>query len=390
MAADVADLVELVDTTAGEAVLVLGALPPEGRDLDLLVRPAAEERVAAALSAAGYLRRGMQWVLFADGTAQVVDLVPTAAWSLPSTEVERLYAEARPLAARRALAEPDAVATLLVVARKLARGGALTSARRDRVAGALAIDPDAWTGASQRAPHWGLTAALATLRSAFEARGEDTEQARPPEAPWRLRARRWRRRPRIVTFSGLDGAGKTSQADALAAALTRLGYDVAIEWTRITHDRAVLDRVGLPAKRLVPRRGPVLTWLWTFVVAWANASSQRRAARRHPGAIVIHDRYTLDSAAHLRATYGADRRFRAQIALIRLLSPRPLAAFFLDVAPETAHRRKPEKYTVARLSLIADLYRAECGRLGVTRLDGERPPTVLSSEIAAAVWARLG
>ena len=381
---------DLVDAAAGEPVLVVGALPPQGRDLDLLARPAAAARLAEALRANGFEQSERQWVRFADGTAEVVDLVPVADWRLPVAESEALFARALPIAGFSALVAPAPADELLSVARKVARSGRLSDGRRARVAAAVAADPSAWETATERSASWGLPGALVRLRTTYQS--DPGSLTTPPTDPGSsLRAALWRarQRPRIVTFSGLDGAGKTSQAEALARALTALGYRAEIEWTRITHERAALDRVGLPAKQLLPRRGPALTWLWTFVVSWANGRSQRRAARGHPGAVVIHDRYTLDSAAHLRAKYGAARRFRPQVALVRWLSPRPVAAYFLDVDAATAHARKPEKYTVERLAEIADLYREECPRLGVQRLDGSRPADDIAAHVAREVWRRL-
>src|SRR5439155_25720630 len=81
----------------------------------------------------------------------------------------------------------------------------------------------------------------------------------------RLRAalHRVRSRPRrgtVITLSGLDGAGKSSQAAALCETLDRLGYDVETAWTRINWDDLIW-RIGPPLKRraalpfrLVPKR----------------------------------------------------------------------------------------------------------------------------------------
>ena len=48
------DTVELIDRATPEPVLVIGSLPPGGRDLDLLVHPAAERALAEALRANGF------------------------------------------------------------------------------------------------------------------------------------------------------------------------------------------------------------------------------------------------------------------------------------------------------------------------------------------------
>jgi thymidylate kinase len=135
----------------------------------------------------------------------------------------------------------------------------------------------------------------------------------------------------------------------------------------------------------------VLSHVWVSIVALAHASAQRRSARPHlrRGRVVICDRYSLDSAAHLRYRYGPARRFRFQTTLVNRLSPLPLRAFFLDVPPETAYARKAEQYDLHALTAQARLYREEHRRLGVKRLDGERPREDLCAEIIEEVWRGL-
>jgi thymidylate kinase len=126
-------------------------------------------------------------------------------------------------------------------------------------------------------------------------------------------------------------------------------------------------------------------------VAVANGITQRRETRSHlrKGRVVICDRYSLDSAVHLRYRYGEHRRFRLQAALVRVLSPRPVRAFLLDVPAETGLARKAEQYDLGQLARQVRLYREEHEQLGVRRLDGERPREELCAEIAREVWLAL-
>jgi thymidylate kinase len=224
----------------------------------------------------------------------------------------------------------------------------------------------------------------------------------------------------VIALSGLDGAGKSSQAAALRDTLERLGFDVTIAWTRFSWDdrlwrftlpvkralAAILrlgarggprDAGGGPAERPDPYAGDpvkrirdgsrVLTHLWTLVVALTNAGSQRRMTRPHlrRGGIVICDRYTLDSIVSLRFSYGTQYRFRLQRAVIAGLSPTPQRAYLLDVPPETAYARKREG-GLEWLAAHRALYREEHVRLGVRALDGERPREELCTEVALDVW----
>ena len=221
----------------------------------------------------------------------------------------------------------------------------------------------------------------------------------------------------VVAFSGLDGAGKSTQAELLAATLERIGVPAVVEWAKIGEDRW-LSHLGQQAKRLL---GPVhrlrvggsaldrmneeevavagrqlressrtLTELWATIATVSNAVKQRRRELAHVvvGRVMICDRSTLDSLVHLRWRYGPDREFRAQAELLRRVSPRPLRAYFLDLPADVAQARKRQDQ-LGDLEAHASLYREELTRLGVVRLDATRSPESLAAEIGLDVWSAL-
>lgn len=226
----------------------------------------------------------------------------------------------------------------------------------------------------------------------------------------------------IVAISGLDGAGKTTQAQALLAALDASGYDAVVLWQRISHNRslqwltaplrlvlrvALRMRAGsaLPpadadpffvepehrATRALRERLPVLNAAWVTIVAGVHAASVRRETLREVrrGRVVVRDRYLLDSLVHLRDKYATGHDVRLQARLIRWLTPAPLAAFYLDVGAEEAWRRKPEEYSVAELDAHRRGYLHAADTLGVHVLDGERPAPELTAVIVADVLQAL-
>ncbi len=220
----------------------------------------------------------------------------------------------------------------------------------------------------------------------------------------------------MVALSGIDGSGKSSQAQALRAALEQLGYETAVEWTPFGQN-AWLDVLGRPVKAVLRHsrrfgaveasgdtglertsgtvlreRAPAVNYVWSAVVTLANGLAQLGTIARHTrhGRIVVYDRYALDSTVQLRFRYGSDRSFGLQRRLIDLLAPKPIAAFYLDIPPEVSLTRKDDRWTVDDLSAQADLYREEYAGRGVTRLDGLRPADELAAEIGEAVWRSLG
>jgi len=429
----VSEVVEQIDGCLDAPVLVLGSFPPGGRDLELLVRPPELRALAAELTAQGLHRRGLEWALFFDCTVYAVEMVPAGRLCLPPAELVSLFEEAIPIDGPlrlTRLVRPAPHHVLLLLARRLVRDGALAPKRRPRIDRALGEDPEAWTLARERASQWGLRRALDLLYRVYA-----EEFSVPHRRRWlafgellmasgdaRSSAELLRRslnvklphRNRIVAISGLDGAGKSFQAEALRETLERLVIPAVIEWMPLGHNQG-LEILRLP-KRLVHRdststalhpammegsvpdsrarrwreRSELLTQAWATIVVLANLVSHRRATFRYPwrGRIVIHDRYTCDSASQLHFWYGERRSYRFQKWLLRVLSPKPLCSFFLDVPPEVALIRKGE-YTLAELRRQARLYREEYRRAGAHRLDAELPAATLCARIAAEVWVRI-
>jgi thymidylate kinase len=137
-------------------------------------------------------------------------------------------------------------------------------------------------------------------------------------------------------------------------------------------------------------RSGLAHFAWSTLIALTNGVFHARTVARASvnGRVVIFDRYVLDSRVRLRFLYGKDHGYRVQDAIVRLLSPRPRAAFFLDVSAEDSLARKDDRWSTADLERRVGLYR-ELDDGSVTRFDGRRPADELSAEIAAAVWQRL-
>ncbi len=388
------ELVRRVDEALPGRAVVFGSLPPEGRDLDVIARPAEADAVARALDAAGLERKGESWALLADCSAYLVELARADAWGAPA----ELFDEATPLEHCTNLCAPAPHHAALLLARVVDRsGGGLSAKRRARLDAVLGRDPGALEEARRHAPAWRAERELAAL-DALHSGDEEPRRRRLPRL----------RRGAVVTLSGLDGAGKSSQATALREALDRLGVDAVVIWAPV-EGHPLLNLVGRPLKRLLGRDpsssvmsapaaggsgggGSAARRLWTTFVTLVHAAEQRRLAFPHlaRGRVVVFDRHVLDAVVRLRFTYGDTGGFRLQKTLIRLVSPRARLAYYLEIRPETSLARKDDVWSLAELSRHAELYREELPGLGVRRLDGERPREELCAEIARDVWRALG
>ncbi len=164
--------------------------------------------------------------------------------------------------------------------------------------------------------------------------------------------------PILISFSGLDGAGKTTQIAALRESISHLGmrselltfWDdvvVASRWREgFVHKVLGSERgVGAPGSPVNRRDKNVhrgyLT-LMRHVLYLADAIHLRmvlRRACRVENDVIVVDRYLYDELANL----PLENRFSAAFAkLLSRIAPRPDLIFLLDTDPELAHARKPE------------------------------------------------
>lgn len=183
-------------------------------------------------------------------------------------------------------------------------------------------------------------------------------------------------RAQAVTFSGLDGAGKTTLIAELKTALESTGLTVrrvsmyenvglysAVRRLRRRRRRLGADESPPPAFRSTTAQrvihGTLLTKLLLPVDLALFLLQWRRL--RATADVVIFDRYFYDSVIELHA------EVRGWGSAVLACVPRPAVSVFVDVEPAVAFARKGE-HTVAELARRDQAYRLLFGRLshGVT------------------------
>ncbi len=166
------------------------------------------------------------------------------------------------------------------------------------------------------------------------------------------------RSPRLISFSGIDGAGKSTQIDNLCRCLEQNGLKSRLLtfWDDAACLKSVREGaghrifggdqgVGSPEKPIERRDKNVRSPLMTLVrlgLYCLDALSLRAAARCALLSgidVVIFDRYIFDELANLDLRNPAVRLY---VRAIARLVPRPQLAIILDVDPAQAHARKPE------------------------------------------------
>jgi thymidylate kinase len=166
------------------------------------------------------------------------------------------------------------------------------------------------------------------------------------------------RRPAYVSFSGVDGAGKSTQIEALRAALEQQGLRVRIIqfWDEIAALTGLREGaghrifkgekgVGSPDKPVNRRDKNVRSWPMSMVrlgLYLLDALSTRirvRQALRSGADVFIFDRYIYDQFANLNLRHPLQR---AYVRAVMCLVPRPDVSYILDADPAQARARKPE------------------------------------------------
>jgi thymidylate kinase len=166
------------------------------------------------------------------------------------------------------------------------------------------------------------------------------------------------RRAMLVSFSGIDGAGKSTQIANLCASLRESGLKVKLItfWDDVvllkyiregaTHKLFHGDQgVGTTASPIRRRdkdvRSPVMT-LFRVAFYFIDAISLRRIAKKaaHSEAdVVIFDRYIYDELANLNLAKASTQLY---VQSIMKIVPKPEIGFLLDADPVKACARKPE------------------------------------------------
>jgi dTMP kinase len=190
----------------------------------------------------------------------------------------------------------------------------------------------------------------------------------------------------LIAFEGLDQSGKQTQAEHLRDFFTARGRECQL-LSFPDYETAIGREIGAA---LQGQREYAADTLQLLYIANRYEKRAQIEAILGRGGVIVCDRYMASSIAYGEAQ-GLDPQWLADAQ--RFLPP-PALTIVLDIAPETAVRRKSanrDRYErdLALLSRVRESYRAQSLQSGWLLLDGERDKSVVSADVLRAVAALL-
>lgn len=202
----------------------------------------------------------------------------------------------------------------------------------------------------------------------------------------------------FITFEGIDGSGKSTQARALAEALRAGGRDVVL--TREPGGSAGAEEIRALVLNGDPDRWSAETELLLFTAARRDHVERTIRPALDAGRIVVCDRYVDSTRAYQGLTRG-DLRGKVDALHELMIGLEPDLTFLIDIDPKLALERavaRPdaearfeafglEMQTTLRAGFL-EAAAAAPGRFRV--IPGDRPAEAVHGEVLAATRDWLG
>lgn len=201
----------------------------------------------------------------------------------------------------------------------------------------------------------------------------------------------------FITFEGIDGSGKSTQARILAEALRADGRDVVL--TREPGGSPGAEEIRRLVLEGEPDRWSAETEILLFTAARRDHLERLIEPSLKAGKIVISDRFADSTRMYQGLSRGDLRKVVDKLHAL-MIGREPDLTFIIDMEPEVGlARARGRNGTEERFEDFgADLQRRmRTGFLALARefpgrcrvIDGNRPSETVAAEIAGIAWAAL-
>ncbi|MFX0209712.1 MAG: nucleotidyltransferase family protein [Candidatus Hodarchaeota archaeon] len=210
--------------------------------------------------------------------------------------------------------------------------------------------------------------------------------------------------PYLITFTGLDGSGKTTQARLLNEVLRKCEIKTKYIWGRAGYSHFLETIKTIPRKiwrvkeqknSIVPHstvkstlfKSPPIKFLWSTIITMDMLVRYYFPVRLAllNKRIVICDRYFWDSLVDLAIRFNdSDFQIRPVSKFLRRALPTPNLSFFLDISAENVLPRSDEPF-LSNLKIREQFYSNAAQGAALIKLDATEGTEDLSDKVTYKV-----
>ena len=191
----------------------------------------------------------------------------------------------------------------------------------------------------------------------------------------------------LIAFEGLDQSGKQTQAERLRDRLKEEGRKSRLV-SFPDYGTSIGEEIARALQGEREYEADVMQLLYV-----ANRYERKPDLQRwlDGGLVLVCDRYAASSVAYGEA-FGLDPEWLSDV---QKYLPRPSLTILLDIAPDTAAKRKSvdrDRYErdLAMLARVRESYHRQAAAGGWVVVDGEQSKDDVTEEIVTIVRSRLG
>jgi len=216
----------------------------------------------------------------------------------------------------------------------------------------------------------------------------------------------------LIVFCGIDGSGKTTQAQLLVDTLIKKGLPASYVWARweqilvrpltrkwkssIKKETGHLDGRAKENKQKKRKllSNPVLRWLWlgAFFVDYGLQILLKVRVRLIRNELIVSDRMFYDSVIDQAINLGSNRDWlldNLDSPWMKIIFPEPDLVMYIDCPGEIAFARKDDAPDVEYLTDRRALYKQLAEKYGWIGIDGTNSVDDIAAQVKDIVYQKL-